>query len=130
LDLIGVENGKWTYSVRVLPSADVSFPFRFSLLPVTVMFFLQFKPNVNPFLKAIIFGGLGAYIGMPIMAMLDMYRKIDWAYTYSFFILTSMYLVAHWFSRMNTFEKIELDNHEKAGRKFDSNFLRRKEKIR
>jgi hypothetical protein len=95
LDLIGVENGKWTYSVRVLPSADVSFPFRFSLLPVTVMFFLQFKPNVNPFLKAIIFGGLGAYIGMPIMAMLDMYRKIDWAYTYSFFILTSMYLVAH-----------------------------------
>ncbi|WP_367760009.1 CBO0543 family protein [Ammoniphilus sp. 3BR4] len=122
--------GKWSYPVRVVPSALVYFPFRFGLLPVAVMFFIQFKPNLNPFVKAVIFGGLGAYVGMPVMAMLDLYKPIDWAYTYSFFILASMFIVAHWFSRINTFEKIQLKNIENRNYKFSFKFPRRREKIR
>jgi hypothetical protein len=106
MDSFGVAAGKWSYPIRIVPSALVYFPFRFGLLPVLVMFFLQIKPTINPFLKAVIFGLLGAYVGMPIMAMIDLYKNIDWAYTYSFFILTGMYLIAYWFSDTNKFEKI------------------------
>ncbi|MGG3805647.1 CBO0543 family protein [Metabacillus fastidiosus] len=106
LDTFGVENGNWSYPVKVIPSVTISYSFRFSVLPVLAMFFLQFKPDFNPFVKAIIFGGLSAYIGMPILAAIDLYKKVDWAYTYSFFILTFMYLIAHWSSRRNNFEKI------------------------
>ncbi len=106
LDSVGVDYGKWMYPVKVIPLPTISYSFRYSLLPVLVMFFLQFKPGFNPFIKALIFGGLGAYVGMPLMAMLDLYKKIDWAYTYSFFILIVMYLVADWFSRRKSFETI------------------------
>jgi hypothetical protein len=106
LDTFGVSFGKWAYPVKVVPVSTINFSFRLSVLPVVLMLFLQFKPRFNPYIKAIIFGGFGAYIGMPILAMIDLYQKIDWAYTYSFFILTAFYLLAHWFSQMNTFKKI------------------------
>lgn len=86
LDSIGVDYGKWMYPVKAIPLPTISYAFRYSLLPVLIMFLLQFKPNFNPFVKAIIFGGVSAYIGMPIMTMLDLYKKIDWAYTYSLFL--------------------------------------------
>ncbi|NHC43625.1 hypothetical protein G6549_27695 [Bacillus sp. MM2020_1] len=105
LDTFGVSFGKWAYPVKVVPVATINFSFRLSVLPVILMLFLQFKPRFNPLIKAILFGGLGAYVGMPVLAMIDLYKKIDWAYTYSFFILTSFYLLAHWFSKRESFEK-------------------------
>ncbi|MEH7156342.1 CBO0543 family protein [Neobacillus drentensis] len=107
LDTVGVSFGKWAYPVKLVPVATINFSFRLSVLPVFLMLFLQYKPYVNPYIKAIIFGGLGAYAGLPALAMIDLYKKIDWAYTYSFFILTLFYLIAHWFSRRKTFEKIK-----------------------
>lgn len=106
LDAFGVDFGKWSYPIKAIPLPTISYSFRYSLVPVMIMFFLQIKPNFNPFIKAVIFAGFGAYVGMPLMTMLDMYKKIDWAYTYSFFILTIMYLIAHWFSRRKSFEKL------------------------
>lgn len=107
LDTLGVSFGKWAYPVKVVPVATLNFSYRLSVLPVFLMLLLQFKPNYNPFIKAVFFGGLGAYVGMPILAMIDLYKKIDWAFTYSFVILTVFYLIAHWFSRLSTFEKID-----------------------
>lgn len=106
LDGIGVDFGKWTYPVKVIPLPTISYSFRNSVIPVTIMFLIQFKPHINPFYKALGFGAFGAYVGMPIMSMLDLYKKVDWAYTYSFFILTALYLVGHWFSRRKSFEMI------------------------
>lgn len=106
LDTIGVDSGKWAYPVKVIPLPTISYMFRYSLLPVLIMFFLQIKPNFNPVIKAVFFGGFSAYIGMPILSMLDLYNKIDWTYTYSFFILVFIYLIAHWFSRRKSFESI------------------------
>ncbi|MEY2196408.1 CBO0543 family protein [Neobacillus sp. BF23-41] len=105
LDTFGVSFGKWAYPVKVVPVATINFSFRLSVLPVILMLFLQFKPRFNPLIKAILYGGLGAYVGMPVLAMIDLYKKIDWTYTYSFFILTSSYLLAHWFSKRESFEK-------------------------
>ncbi|MFJ5763601.1 CBO0543 family protein [Neobacillus sp. NPDC093182] len=69
LDAVGVSFGKWSYPVKVIPVATIKFPFRLSVLPVFVMLLLQFKPSFNPYIKAIFFGGLSAYVGMPMMAM-------------------------------------------------------------
>ena len=107
LDTFGVSFGKWAYPVKVIPVATLNFSFRLSVLPVVLMLLLQYKPQINPFIKAFFFGGIGAYVGMPLLAMIDLYKKMDWAYTYSFLILTSFYLLAHWFSRLNTFDKIQ-----------------------
>lgn len=106
LDTFGVSFGKWTYPVKVVPVATLNFSYRLSVLPVFLMLLLQFKPTYNPFVKAVFFGGLGAYVGMPLLAMIDLYKKIDWAFTYSFFILTIFYLIAHWFIQLNTFKKV------------------------
>ncbi|MCL6573289.1 MAG: hypothetical protein K6T88_16650 [Bacillus sp. (in: Bacteria)] len=106
LDTFGVSFGKWAYPVKVVPVATLNFSFRLSILPVVLMLMLQYKPHINPYIKAVFFGGFGAYVGMPTLAMIDLYKKIDWAYTYSFLILISFYLVAHWFSQKKTFEKI------------------------
>lgn len=106
LDSVGVDHGKWMYPIKVIPLPTISYSFRYSLLPVLTMFFLQFKPNIKPFVKAIIFGGLGAYVGMPIMSKIHLYQKVDWAYTYSFFILVVMYLLAYWSTRSKSFEQI------------------------
>lgn len=106
IDALGVEYGRWVYPVKAIPIPTISYSLRYSLMPVLIMFFLQYKPNVNPFIKGIIVAGISAYIGMPMMAMMDMYKKIDWAYTYSFFIILFLYLVAHWFSRRKSFEPL------------------------
>jgi hypothetical protein len=106
IDALGVEHGKWAYPVKAIPIPTISYSFRYSLIPVLTMFLLQYKPRFNPFIKAIIFGGFSAYIGMPLMSLIHMYKKIDWAYTYSFFIISCLYLVAHWFSRRKSFEQL------------------------
>jgi hypothetical protein len=106
LDTFGVSFGRWAYPVKVIPVATINFSFRLSVLPVLLMLLLQYKPRINPFIKALFFGGFGAYVGMPLLAMIDLYKKMDWAFTYSFLILTFFYLLAHWFSRLNTFDKI------------------------
>ena len=130
LDTIGVDNGLWVYPVKVIPSPSIGYSFRLSLLPVVVMFFIQYKPNFNPFIKAVLYGGLGAFVGMPILAMIDLYKKINWSYTYSFFILIVLYLVAHWFSRMNTFERIQVNHIEDREREFSLKFMHKKEKVK
>ena len=107
LDTMGVSFGKWAYPVKVIPVATINFSFRLSLLPVLLMFFLQIKPQFNSLIKAVLFGGFGAYIGLPLLGMIDLYKKVDWAYTYSFFILLIFYLFAHWYSRRDTFEQIK-----------------------
>ncbi|WP_394237063.1 CBO0543 family protein [Niallia oryzisoli] len=110
LDTIGVSYGMWAYPVKVVPVASINFSFRLSVLPVFFMLLLQYKPRLNPFIKAIIYGVLGAYLGMPILSKIDLYKKIDWAYTYSFFILTAFYLMGYWFSNLNTYKKIANGN--------------------
>ena len=105
-DLIGVSMGLWTYPIKIIPSIVVFIPFVFSLIPVTIMFLLQIKPNFNPFIKAILFSGVGAYIGLPSLVPIDFYKPIHWRYTYSFFIFILLYLIAYWFSKRSKFEKV------------------------
>lgn len=110
LDTVGVSFGRWAYPVKVVPVATINFSFRLSVLPVVVMLLLQYKPNIHPFIKALIFGGFGAYVGLPTLAMIDLYKKVDWAYSYSFIILIIFYLFAHWFCHLSSFNKVNQGN--------------------
>ncbi|MEK4670503.1 CBO0543 family protein [Niallia sp. FSL R7-0271] len=103
LDTIGVMFGLWTYPVKVFPVATINFSFRLSVLPVVVMLLMQYKPKINPFIKAIGFGAFGAYIGLPLLSAIDLYKKVNWAFTYSFFILTVFYLLSHFFINKSNF---------------------------
>jgi hypothetical protein len=109
-DTIGVSFGKWVYPVKIIPVATVSFSFRLSVLPVLAILLIQFKPRFNPYIKAILYGGFGAFVGLPLMAAIDLYKKLDWSLIYSFFILSITYLIGHWFSRRNSFGEINKNN--------------------
>lgn len=105
VDIVAISLGLWTYPMKVFPSTNVFFPFQFSLVPVTVMFFLQFKQEVNFWVKAVAFSDLGALV-MPFFGMIDFYNAKGWPSIYDFFIFLSIYSVAHWFSKIKNFESL------------------------
>ncbi|MEI2405841.1 CBO0543 family protein [Niallia taxi] len=107
LDTVGVMFGSWSYPIKVLPVATINFSFRLSVLPVVVMLLLQYKPGINPFIKAIGFGAFGSFIGLPLLSMIDLYKKLQWQYTYSFIILTVFYLLSHFFVYKCKFNEIK-----------------------
>lgn len=107
LDTFGIENGLWAYPVKVIPSPTLSFSYRLSALPVLAMFFIQMKPQLHTFIKGLLFSGVSAFVGLPLMAMIDLYKKINWSYTYSFLILYVMFVAAHWLSGLNSFKPLD-----------------------
>ncbi|MFC4098492.1 CBO0543 family protein [Paenibacillus xanthanilyticus] len=129
LDTIGIENGLWAYPVKVIPSPTLSFSFRLSVLPVLGMVFIQYKPRIHPFLKAVVYAGFAAFVGLPLLATIDLYKKINWQYSYSFGILLGMYLTAHSLYNLNSYDKVQ----PKAKKKTSSvnfDYFRRKQRAR
>ncbi|MBO1512696.1 CBO0543 family protein [Metabacillus bambusae] len=107
IDLIASSLGLWSYPMKFSPIASQLFlPYHFSLAPIAVMFFLQIKPNANPLIKGIIFSALAAFIGMNVFNMLDFYNPKGWSTFYDFFIYLLLFFIAYWFSRMDSFKKL------------------------
>ena len=66
LDFVGVAFGLWSYDYIIIPLTPAFIPWDTSLLPVTIMLLLQYKPYVNPFIKSVFFGAITAFVGDPI----------------------------------------------------------------
>ncbi|MEH7097961.1 CBO0543 family protein [Neobacillus vireti] len=116
IESIAMSLGKWSYPFKVVPFSPMLFlPFDLSMLPVAVMFFIQLKPNINPFIKAIVFGVLGAFVLEPIFEKICFYNAKDWLHTYDFFLHSSIFLTSYWLSSMNNFEKIKSDDNTERG---------------
>ncbi|MNC22587.1 hypothetical protein D3C75_705920 [compost metagenome] len=109
LDTMGIENGLWAYPVKAIPSPTLSFSYRLSVLPVLAMLLIQVKPHINPVLKAVFYSGISAFVGLPLMSAADLYKKLHWAYTYSFCILFVVYLVAHWLVHLKSFKPVSAE---------------------
>jgi hypothetical protein len=107
LDILGVLFGLWSYYYNVVPFSPAFVPWDFTLLPVTIMFFLQVKPDIRPIYKAIVFSLLSSFVGEPIFVILDIYNPKHWKYIYSLPIVIAIYLVADWFSKRKAFEKLK-----------------------
>jgi uncharacterized membrane protein YoaT (DUF817 family) len=106
LDAMGEQLGIWSYNVDVEPFSPAFITFDLTLLPIATMAFIQYKPNINPFFKAVIFSGIGSFIAQPVFAFLGIYNRQSWKDYYSFPIFIVLYLVAHYFSRLNSFDKL------------------------
>jgi hypothetical protein len=106
LDFLGTMYGLWYYTGKIVPSMPAYGPWDFSVIPVIVMFFIQYKPKTAPFLKALIFAGVSSFIGEPLFQWIGLYVMTKWSVFYSFPIYLLMYLVAHKLSRVNMFAEI------------------------
>lgn len=106
LDFIGVVFGVWHYTGKALPIIPTYIPWDFCLIPVTTMLWVQFKPRLNPILKAIIYGLLAAFIGEPFFEWIGLYSPEKWNSLYSFIMYIVIYLLAYRISLAKTFDKL------------------------
>lgn len=93
LDIIGMSRGWWTYYTWVVPLMPEYLPWDLAVMPVTAMLFYQFKPHWNPWLKAAVFGAIGAFVSEPVFEWIGIYRRIAWQYWYSFPIYIAVYML-------------------------------------
>lgn len=107
LDVIGDQYGLWHYRFNILPILPTYFPWDFTLMPVTIMIFLQIKPNANPFVKSFLFALFASFVGEPLFYWIDSYNPIHWRFIYSVPIQIFIYLIAYYFcktrSKIQTF---------------------------
>lgn len=109
LDFLGVKMALWYYEYNVLPTLPAYIPWDSSLFPVTIMLLLQYKPNFNPYIKAVFFGAFTAFIGEPLFVAIKLYSPIVWRHTYSFpiyVIYVILYLICHYLSKRKNFESL------------------------
>ncbi len=106
LNYIGVTLGLWRYNVKLIPVIPDFLPWDFSLLPVTVMLFIQYKPKTKPFIKAILFASLVSFIGEPLFKWLDFFEYPGWHFLASFPFYIGIYLVANSLAMSENFDSL------------------------
>lgn len=106
LDFIGVAFGIWHYSGKLLPTIPTFIPWDMCLIPVSLMFWVQYKPNLNSFLKAGIYSTLTSFIGEPIFEWIGLYSPEQWSSFYSFPIYAAIYFVADRISKSTAFDDL------------------------
>lgn len=92
LDVIGASFNLWHYDYKDFPFIPAYFPWDLTLFPVSVMIMLQFKPNINVFIKALVFAFLCAFVFEPVFYLIDMYHPVHWKFWYAFIIYIPLYL--------------------------------------
>ena len=106
LDSLGMQVKMWHYLYPIVPYIPAYLPYDMTLMPVSIMFLLQFKPDINPIYKGVAFGFLAAFVGEPFFKWLDIYDPLKWKYIYSFPFYILIYLGADWISKRTHFEKL------------------------
>jgi hypothetical protein len=106
LDVLGDQLALWHYRYNVLPILPTYLPWDLTLMPVTIMFLLQIKPNSNPLIKAILFALITSYLAEPFFEWLEVYQPVHWRYTYSIPFQIIIFLIAHYVSKRNDFSEI------------------------
>lgn len=106
LDVIGVTLGLWHYNFDVIPMMPSYFPWDFTILPVLVISLIQYKPQISPIIKSVVFAGFCAFIGEPVSQRLRLYDPQHWKSIYSFVIFIIIYLIAHFISTRKSFKEI------------------------
>ncbi len=91
---------------RSYPSFTRFIPWDFTLLPVITMAFLQYKPMINPLVKATVFSLIGSFGAQPLFVVLGYYSPKHWHHYYSFPIFIVIYLVAQFVVTRNNFKRL------------------------
>ncbi|WP_134702352.1 CBO0543 family protein [Ammoniphilus sp. YIM 78166] len=106
LNYIGVTLGLWQYKVKLVPVIPDFIAWDFSILPVTIMFLIQIRPNVKPIVKALLFSTFTAFVGEPFFNWLDFFDYKNWHYLASFPFYVVIYLVANRLTTSKSFSPI------------------------
>jgi hypothetical protein len=105
-DVLGILFGLWSYHFELVPFSPAFLPWDITFIPVTTIAFLQYKPHINPFIKAVVFSGIGSFLAQPTFVVLGYYAPKHWEHYYSFPILLVIYLLANYFATRNHFENL------------------------
>lgn len=106
LDLVGNSLGFFHYHYEVIPFTDNYFPWSISMIPVSIMFLLQVKPNASPYIKAIILSLIVSFIILPFLKFIGIYHPVNWKYYYSVPVIFLIYLIADYLSKRDKFTKL------------------------
>ncbi|NOV90728.1 hypothetical protein DE170_003960 [Clostridium acetobutylicum] len=105
-DVLGTTLGLWEYPVKLLPIFPPMAPWDSTVMPVTTMIFLQYKTEINPFLKAFIYSFFGAYVLEPLAVILKLYKPFGWKHIYSFIVFFVIYIFTNYIFMRDNFKKI------------------------
>lgn len=97
LDMLGMTLGIWSYYSKPEPLISPYLKWDITLLPVTAMFFYQYRPEVHSSVKSVIFAGLGSFVVQPVFEFLRFVNHKHWEDFYSFPILFALYLIG-WYA--------------------------------
>ena len=105
LNMAGVSQGGWNYNTWLLPYFPEYLPWDWTIMPVTVMMFYQFWPRItarvsrawrflrSPWIAALAFGAIAAYVAEPVFAWLGMYEPSGWEQHYSLLIYYTIFMI-------------------------------------
>lgn len=107
LDTIGIALNLWFYPINVFPLMPEFIPFDICALPVATMLTIQYFPNVNPYIKAIVYSLVSSFMFEPLNKWLGLYSQIHWKDYYSIPIMIFIYLVSNYIASKNRFAKLK-----------------------
>jgi hypothetical protein len=107
LDILGDQIGFWHYRFNVIPVLPTYLPWDITLMPLMIMILLQFKPQINPWYKAIFFALISSYGAEPFFDWLEVYEPTNWRYTYSIPIQVAIYMSSYYLSKRNKFAVLD-----------------------
>ncbi len=102
LDFLGVVYGLWLYYVDVYYSIPPHIMWDFSVIPITVMLLIQYKPNFSPLIKSMIFASFGV-LGEVVFQWIDFYEVLKWKIIYSIPIYMLLYLLANYLAHRDRY---------------------------
>jgi hypothetical protein len=102
-DFLGSSFGLWFYTGKIIPTNPAFATWDFCVLPVGTMLFLQFKPAIKAWKKALAFAGISAFIGEPLFQWVGLYVPVKWNGFYSYLIYVMFYILCDKISKAKTF---------------------------
>ncbi|AOY77920.1 CBO0543 family protein [Clostridium formicaceticum] len=103
-DSMGVLFGLWHYNLPPSHHYHTFYiPWGFSIIPVTTMLLIQFKPKGSPYLKAILFSLFTVFVVEPLFHWLDIFEPVRWEYYFGLPFFFIYYLLAYKVSKIDTF---------------------------
>lgn len=106
MDFIGVDLGLWYYPIDTIPFVPSYIPYDFCVLPVMVMFLIQYKPRFSPFWKAVFFTIINTIIAEPLLEYLEFYEENNWSPQFSLVIYFGIYLLASWLNGRKSYNPV------------------------
>lgn len=100
LDTTFIFFGMYDYHYEFLPMASNYIPWNFFIIPVLIMFTIQFFYKFNVYLKGVILSLFVSFIGLPLLKIIGIFYMNDWHYFYSFVALYIIFVLSYQMSKI------------------------------